>query len=54
MDNISGIGNVKKQALLKKFKSVKRIANAKIEEIAEVKGINSELAERIKKELGSP
>lgn len=54
LDNISGIGNVKKQALLKKFKSVKRIANAKIEEIAEVKGINSELAERIKKELGSP
>lgn len=54
LDNISGIGNVKKQALLKKFKSVKRIADAKIEEIAEVKGINSELAERIKKELGSP
>lgn len=53
LDNISGIGNVKKQALLKKFKSVKNIANAKIEEIAEVKGINSELAKRIKKELGS-
>ena len=51
LDSISGIGEVKKKALLKKFKSIKNIANASHEEIAEVKGINMELAERIKKEL---
>ncbi len=51
LDSISGIGEVKKKALLKKFKSIKNIANASPEEIAEVKGINMELAERIKKEL---
>ena len=49
LDDIQGIGEVKKKALLKKFGSVKRIKEANIEELTEVKGITKELAEKIKK-----
>ena len=49
LDDIQGIGEVKKKALLKKFGSVKRIKEATIEELTEVKGITKELAEKIKK-----
>ena len=42
---------VKKKALLKKFGSIKKIANAEIEELTKVKGINDELAQKIKDEL---
>ena len=48
LDDIKGIGKVKKQELLKKFKSVENIKNATIEELIEVKGITKDLAERIK------
>ena len=48
LDNISGIGKVKKQALLKEFGSVEKIKNASIEEITKVKGITKDLAKRIK------
>ena len=48
LDDIQGIGKVKKQALLKKFGSVEKIKQASIEELMEVKGINKELAEKIK------
>lgn len=51
LDNIKGIGTVKKVELLKKFGTVENISNASIEEIAEVKGINEELAVEIKKAL---
>lgn len=51
LDGISGIGEVKKKALLKKFGSVKKIAEADVEEISKIKGINEELAKRIKEEL---
>ena len=51
LDNIKGIGIVKKVELLKKFGTVENISNASIEEIAEVKGINEELAVEIKKAL---
>ena len=51
LDEISGIGTVKKIALLKKFGSVDKIKKAKLEEIAEVKGINLELANKIKSTL---
>lgn len=51
LDEISGIGNKKRSELLKKFGSVKKIKEATIEKIAEVKGINLELAKKIKKEL---
>ena len=51
LDYIDGIGEKKRNALLKKFGSVKKIKEAKIEEIIEIKGINKALAEKIKKEL---
>lgn len=49
LDNIQGIGKVKKQALLKKFGSVEKIKQANIEDLMEVKGITKELAEILKK-----
>lgn len=48
LDEISGIGKVKKQALLKKFGSVEKIKQASVEELLEVKGISEELAKKIK------
>ena len=51
LDNIKGIGTVKKVELLKKFGTVENISNASVEEIAEVKGINEELAGEIKNAL---
>ena len=51
LDEVPGIGTVKKVALLKKFGSTDKIKEAKIEEIAEVKGINIELAKKIKDTL---
>ena len=51
LDEIAGIGTVKKIALLKKFGSVEKIKEAKLEDIAEVKGINVELAKKIKANL---
>ena len=51
LDNISGIGEKKRTALLKKFGSVEKIKEAKIEEIAEIKGINETLAKKIKEGL---
>lgn len=51
LDEISGIGEVKKKALLKKFGSTKKIAEADIAEISNVKGINEELARKIKESL---
>ena len=51
LDEVDGIGEVKKRTLLKKFGSIKKIAEADISEIAEVKGINKELAGKIKEKL---
>ena len=48
LDNIEGIGEVKKKALLKEFGSVERIKNTSIEELTKVKGITKKLAEKIK------
>ncbi len=47
LDNIEGIGKVKKQELLKKFGSVEKIKNASIEELCSIKGINEDLAKVI-------
>ncbi len=49
LDDIDGIGQKKKELLLKKFGSVEKIKNAKIEELTKLKGINEKLAEKIKK-----
>ena len=51
LDEIKGIGEKKKQDLLKRFGSVEGIKKADILEISEVKGITKELARKIKKEL---
>lgn len=51
LDYVEGIGEKKRTALLKKFGSVKKIKEAEIEELMQVKGINLELAERLKNEL---
>ena len=51
LDDIDGIGEAKKKALIKEFGSVERIREASVEEIAKVKGINKSLAEKIKKVL---
>ena len=48
LDEIEGIGPVKKNALLKKFGSVENIKKASLEELTQVKGITREIAERIK------
>tara|TARA_Y100001935_G_C17309068_1_gene514465 strand:+ start:1802 stop:3679 length:1878 start_codon:yes stop_codon:yes gene_type:complete len=48
LDEINGLGDVKKKALLKKFGSVEGISTANVEELCEVKGINPVLAERIR------
>ncbi len=51
LDDIKDIGTMKKAMLLKKFGSVENIANADVEEIAKIKGINEEMAVEIKKFL---
>ena len=51
LDNIKGIGDKKKAELLKKFKTIQEIKNAKLEDLTQIKGITEELAEKIKKEL---
>ena len=51
LDEIEGIGDVKKKELLKTFGSVEKIRNASIDEITKIKGINKELAIKIKEKL---
>ena len=48
LDKIPGVGPSRKLDLLKHFKSVKRIKEATVEELCEVKGIEKDLAKRIK------
>ena len=48
LDEIEGIGKVKKQALLKKFGSWEKIKSASDEELLEVKGINEKIIENIR------
>ena len=48
LDEVEGIGDVKKRLLLKKFGSVEKIKEADIEELMKVKGINRSLAEKLK------
>ena len=52
LDEIQGIGEAKKKALLSKFGSVQKIQQASLEELTQVKGIQEEMAKRILQELG--
>ena len=47
LDNIAGIGKIKKLRLLKHFGSIENIKNTSIEELTKIEGINKELAEKI-------
>ncbi|MGV3278766.1 excinuclease ABC subunit UvrC [Rickettsiales bacterium LUAb2] len=47
LDNISGIGNKRKQLLLNHFGSVENIKNASLKELMNVSNINSETAKKI-------
>jgi excinuclease ABC subunit C len=47
LDNIPGLGEVRRKALLRQFGSVKRVRAASVEEIAVVQGIGPVLAETI-------
>ena len=51
LDEISGIGEVKKKALLKHFGSVAKIKEASVAELMKVDGINEKLAEEIKRDI---
>ena len=51
LDNIKGIGEKKKQKLLKTFGSIEGIKKADLEEITKIKGINADLARKIKEFL---
>ena len=51
LDDIDGIGEIKKVALLKKFGSVNKIKEASIEELMDVNGIYEDLAYKLKEEL---
>ena len=51
LDDIKGVGTTKKALLLKKFGSVEAIRKADLEQIAQIKGINIDLAQEIKKQL---
>ena len=51
LDEIDGIGEKKRQELLKKFGSIEGIKKADFSEISTIKGINEELAKKIKKKL---
>ena len=53
LDNIPGIGEKKKQELLKAFGSIQGIKKASIEEITKIKGINADLARNTISELDS-
>lgn len=51
LDEIEGVGPVRKKALLKRFGSVRRMREASVEELAETPGIPRDLADRLKRHL---
>ena len=53
LTSIDGIGQAKAAALLKRFKTMKAIKAASIEELCAVSGINEALAEKIYNEFNS-
>jgi excinuclease ABC subunit C len=51
LDDIEGVGPVRRRALLRHFGSLKRIREASVEELAQVKGVNRDVAARIRRDL---
>ncbi|WP_028182731.1 excinuclease ABC subunit UvrC [Salinispora arenicola] len=54
LDRVSGLGEVRRKALLRHFGSLKRLAAASVEEITEVPGIGKRTAEAILAALADP
>ncbi len=54
LDDVAGIGEVRKNELLKRFGSVAAIAELSTEQLTEVPGIGPRTAERIQKALSAP
>jgi excinuclease ABC subunit C len=52
LDAVPGVGPRKRRALLRRFGSVRRIADATVEELATVPGVTLTLAGQIKEQLG--
>lgn len=52
LDDIPGIGPKRKRALIKRFGSLKGIAAATVEQLAEVEGMTRDVAERVKEQIG--
>lgn len=52
LDDIPGIGRHRKQELLRRFGSLKKLREASVEELTEVKGITKGLARSIREKLG--
>ena len=48
LDEINGIGPITKNNLLKKYKNIKNIKTAKLDELMTIKGINEKIAKEIK------
>jgi excinuclease ABC subunit C len=53
LDDIEGIGPVRRRALLRHFGSLRRIREASIDQLALVNGVNKELAAEIRRHLDS-
>ena len=51
LDELESVGPVRKKELIKAFGSVKKLKEASAEDIAKVKGIGKQLAEKIKTQL---
>ena len=51
LDEIEGLGKIKKENLIAKFKSVKRMKKATAEELVSVSGITPKLANEIMEKL---
>lgn len=51
LDDIPGLGQVRRKALLKEFGSVKKIRAAPVQELAAVKGIGAALAQTVHSRL---
>ncbi|MBW1987909.1 MAG: excinuclease ABC subunit UvrC [Deltaproteobacteria bacterium] len=53
LDAVPGVGEKRKKALLRHFRSVKNLREASVEDIAEVKGLTRPVAEKIHQALNS-
>ena len=54
LDEVPGLGPVRRAALLKHFGSVRRLRQASVEEVAAVPGMGRRTAESVLSALGAP